>query len=428
MDNPTLYGRRGGIYQDGNGNNWCDNALRFALLNHMAEEISDGAADDLWRPDIVHVHDWHAALLPFLLSTRKRRPATVLTIHNLAYQGIFAPETLQHIGMSDQPKAYAALEFYGRLSFLKAGICSADAVTTVSPTYAKEVLTPEYGCGLDAVLRKRVNISGIMNGADYSIWAPSNDPHLARTYSSTHIAGKRACKIALQDEIALNPSSEKPLVAFMSRLAHQKMPDVVLEALPPLLAEGIQFALVAEGDSHYERGFRELAAAYPGQVSVHVGYDEPLAHRVLAGADILLHPSRYEPCGLMPIYAMRYGTLPLVRKCGGTADSVVDAIEDTVNCGKATGFSFEHATARDLIECLRRSLHLYRQPIVWRKIQICAMRQDFGWERPAQAYVDLYRTLTVRQTGERILQERRILETTNTAFDHAEAVCFEPAN
>ena len=391
---PALYNRAGGAYQDEGGNEWHDNALRFALLNHVAARIADGLNDDFWRPNIVHAHDWHAALVPLLMATRPRpQPATVLTVHNLAYQGMFQTEQFDRLGL-DHPQAYGALEFYGRLSFLKAGLAVADALTTVSPTYANEILTPEYGCGLDGLLRERAHcLTGIMNGVDYRVWDPAHDQHLVCTYSARRLSEKRACKIALQQDIALDPAPDIPLIAFNSRLAHQKMPDIVLEALPALLAEDIQFALVAEGDVGYEAGFRDLAARYPGRVSVCIGYEESRAHRLLAGADILLHPSRYEPCGLAPIYAMRYGTLPIVRRSGGTADSVVDAIEQSVHCETATGFAFERPTANDLVACARRALALYRQPIAWRKTRLCAMRQDFSWERPAQAYVALYRAL-----------------------------------
>jgi starch synthase len=394
VDCPALYDRAGGAYQDEGGNEWHDNALRFALLNHVAARIADGLNDDFWRPNIVHAHDWHAALVPLLMATRPRpQPATVLTVHNLAYQGVFPPEQFDRLGL-DHPQAYPALEFHGRLSFLKAGLAVADALTTVSSTYANEILTPEYGCGLDGLLRERAHrLTGIMNGVDYGVWDPAHDRHLVCTYSARRLAEKRACKIALQQEIALKPAPDTPLIAFNSRLAHQKMPDIVLEILPALLAEDIQFALVAEGEIGYESGFRDLAARYPGRVSVCIGYEESQAHRLLAGADILLHPSRYEPCGLAPIYAMRYGTLPIVRRSGGMADSVVDAIEQSVHCETATGFAFERPTADDLVACARRALALYRQPIEWRKTQLCAMLQDFSWERPAQAYVDLYRAL-----------------------------------
>jgi starch synthase len=409
VDCPALYDRAGGVYQDEAGSEWHDNALRFALLNHVAVRIADGLSDDFWRTDIVHCHDWHAALVPLLMATRSRpQPATVLTVHNLAYQGLFGAEQFDRLGLS-HPQAFSALDFHGRLSFLKAGLAFADALTTVSPTYGNEILTPEYGCGLDGLLRERAHrLTGIMNGADYRVWDPAHDRHLVSTYSARRLAEKRACKIALQQETALEPLPDIPLIAFNSRLAHQKMPDILLEALPALLAEDVQFALVAQGEAGYESGFRDLAARYPGRVSVCIGYEEPQAHRLLAGADILLHPSRYEPCGLAPIYAMRYGTLPIVRRSGGTADSVVDAIEQTIHCESATGFAFERPTADDLIACVRRAVALYHQPIAWRKIQLCAMRQDFSWERPAQAYVDLYRALAAVPVDQRVKERERI--------------------
>jgi starch synthase len=407
VDCPSLYGRNGGLYQDEDGRDWQDNALRFALLNHVAAHIADGAADKRWRPDIVHAHDWHAGLVPLLLTTRPwHRPMSVLTIHNLAYQGLFAAEELGRLGLPQDSAVHSSLEFYGRLSFLKAGISWADALTTVSPTYAREILTPDYGCGLDGLLRERAAcLTGIMNGADYRVWDPESDVHLPAIYTARQITGKRGCKAAVQKEIGLTPSPETPLVAFASRLAHQKMPDVVLDALPALLAEDIQFALVADGDAGYAHRFRDLSARFPGQVSVHIGYEEGLGHRLLAGADMLLHPSRYEPCGLSPIYAMRYGTLPIVRRSGGLADSVVDADQNSIQEGIATGFSFNQPTAHDLIACVERALSLYRQPIAWRKIRSCAMRQEFRWSRSAQSYADLYRTLRAGPAEIEIEQE-----------------------
>lgn len=403
VDCPALFDRPGTPYQDQHGCDWPDNAERFCRFNQIAARLALGELVPDWRADLVHANDWHAALVPLLLSRRAGpRLPTVLTIHNLAYQGVFPAESFARLGLPDDPQVHSALEFYGQLSFLKAGIYMANALTTVSPTYAKEIVTPDYGCGLDGLLRQRAHcLTGIMNGANYRVWDPASDSHLSSTYTTRRIAAKRVCKSALQKEMALETRADAPLIAFMSRLAHQKMPDIVLEALPHLLSDGAQFALVAEGDAEYERRFRELAADYPGQVSVHIGYEEPLAHRLLAGADILLHPSRYEPCGLSPIYAMRYGTLPVVRKCGGTVDSVIDAVEHAIQGETASGFSFERPHIDDVVPCVRRALELYRQPITWRKLQICAMNQDFAWNRPAQAYADRYRSLI----GEQIAAE-----------------------
>ena len=303
VDCPELYDRAGGLYQTETGEDWPDNALRFGLLNHVAAMIACDP-DQAWRPDIVHANDWHAGLAPLLLAGQASpRPATVFTIHNLAYQGLFPAEELERLRLP--PDAHAAMEFYGRISFLKAGIRSADAITTVSPTYADEILTPEYGCGLDGLLRERAaDLTGILNGVDYRIWDPGADTHLACNYTARSVAAKSECKRAIQSELGLDVEADRPLMAFMSRLVHQKMPDVVLEALPELLEDGMQFVLVAEGDDGYETCFRELAARYPGRVAVEIGYQEPLGHRLLAGADMLLHPSRFEPCGLVPIYAL----------------------------------------------------------------------------------------------------------------------------
>ena len=393
VDCPELYDRPGGLYQTETGEDWPDNALRFGLLSHVAAIIA-GDPSQSWRPDLIHANDWHAGLVPLLLAGGTRpRPATLFTIHNLAYQGLFAAEESARLDLPAD--AFSAMEFYGRISFLKAGIRSADAITTVSPTYANEILTPEYGCGLDGLLRERAaDLTGILNGVDYRIWDPSTDPHIACNYSARAFAAKAECKRAIQAELGLEIDPETPLIAFMSRLVHQKMPDVVLETLPALIEDGMQFVLVAEGDNGYQTEFRELAIRYPGRVAVKIGYREALGHRVFAGADMLLHPSRFEPCGLVPIYAMRYGTIPLVRRSGGMADTVVDASPEALRQGTATGFSFENPAAEALTACIRRAISLYRQPISWRRIQAAAMRQDFSWQRSAEAYAGLYRSLT----------------------------------
>jgi starch synthase len=392
VDCPELYNRAGGPYQDEDGNEWPDNARRFALLNHVAAAIASGSGSQ-WRADVLHANDWHAGLAPLLLSRQGgARPASLFTIHNLAYQGLFGADCFE--GLQLPPEDFQRMEFYGRISFLKAGIAAADVITTVSPTYAGEILTPEHGCGLDGLLRERArDLSGILNGADYGLWDPAIDRHICANYTARSTAPKQACKRAIQSELGLTVDAEAPLLAFMSRLVHQKMPDVLLEALPTLLEEGMQFALVAEGDSRYKQGFRELAARYPGRVAVHLGYDEPTARRLVAGADMLLHPSRFEPCGLLPIYAMRYGTIPIVRKSGGMADTVTDTTRETLKSEKATGFSFEPIIASELIACARRAIILYKQPIPWRKLQANAMRQDFSWRNSAKRYAALYASL-----------------------------------
>jgi starch synthase len=392
VDAPHFYDRSGGLYQNEAGEDWPDNALRFALLNHVAAGIAS-EPEQSWSPDLIHCNDWHAGLLPLLLSSSgKSRPATLFTIHNLAYQGLFSSDELGKLALP--ASAFASMEFYGRVSFLKAGIQTADALTTVSPTYAREIMTGEYGCGFDGLLCERAkNLTGILNGVDYQIWDPATDPYLPYNYSARAIAPKSDCKRAIQNALDMEPQPDAPLLAFLSRLVHQKMPDVVLDVLPEFLENGAQFVLVAEGDNEYQSAFQELAIRYPGRVSVQ-GYQEELAHRVLAGADMVLHPSRFEPCGLVPIYGMRYGTVPLVRNSGGMADTVIDATPEAIRQGSATGFSFDEPSALALASCLHRALAVYRQPIAWRRLQASGMRQDFSWRRSAKTYADLYQKLT----------------------------------
>jgi starch synthase len=285
------------------------------------------------------------------------------------------------------------MEFHGRVSFLKAGIATADVLTTVSPNYAEEIIGEAHGCGLHGLLaQRRERLNGIMNGADYGIWDPRIDLHLPRPYGPEKMAGKRTTKLAMQEMLDLPVDAEVPVLAFLSRLDYQKMPDVVADALPALLEDGVQFLMVAEGQGDYEECFRALAARYPSQIRIS-HYSETQAHRVLAAADILLHPARYEPCGLVPIYAMRYGTIPVVRRIGGMVDSVTEVTAETLQDNRATGFFFEEPTAEALLAGTRRALGYFDQPIIWRKIQRAAVAQDFSWKRSAQAYLELYRSL-----------------------------------
>ena len=392
IDCPALYNRPGGPYQDATGRDWSDNHLRFALLAHVAAAIADECGGS-WVPDLIHANDWHAGLVPALVSGNAgRKIPIVFTIHNLGYQGLFPAGQLRELMLP--LRACESLEYHGQLSFLKAGIIGADAVTTVSPTYASEILFAEHGCGLDGALRARGKPPiGLFNGIDCRSWDPAHDPDIAARYSSGAMAGKLSCKRAFRAETGLDQIDAVPLLAFSSRLTHQKMPDTVLEAVPGLLNRGAQFALVAEGDKEYETAFRELAGRYPGQLAVHVGYDEALAHRLLAAADILLHPARYEPCGLVPLYAMRYGAVPVVRHCGGLADSVVDPASDGKEAA-ANGFSFGPPDTTSLIEAASRAFDAFAQPLLWRRLVAAGMAKDFGWSAAAATYAALYRSLT----------------------------------
>ncbi|MES2294383.1 MAG: glycogen synthase GlgA [Pseudomonadota bacterium] len=388
---PSLFSRAGGLYQDDGGQDWTDNALRFAFLARVATEIAAGRVLD-WKPDVVHANDWHAGLVPLLLAMEKgSKPATVFTIHNLAFQGNFPREVLPSIGIPEQLFTDGDVEFYGQVSYLKAAIHYSDKVTTVSPTYASEVLSPELGCGLDGALQARKqNFCGILNGIDNELWDPAKDVHLPHRYSRHDISGKRLCKAELQRTLGLEINPRIPLVGFVSRLAHQKMADVILENVPSIMAAGAQFALVGEGDPVLEVAFEALQRQYPHRVAVHIGYEEALAHRLQAGVDILLAPARFEPCGLTQLYALRYGTVPVVRRTGGLADTVTDIGPPDL----ATGFVFEDPTGDGLMSAIGRALALYKEPLAWRRLQLKGMAEDFGWAASAERYAALYHQAT----------------------------------
>jgi starch synthase len=385
IDAPWLYARDGGPYQGPDGKPWDDNLQRFALLGWAAAHLAAGELDPAWRPDILHAHDWHAALAcSYLRAHPGAHARSVFTIHNLAFQGLFAQDDF---GLLDLPRRFMqpdGLEFHGWLSFMKGGLVHADRLTTVSPTYAREITTPEFGCGVEGVLRTRsADLSGILNGVDYGHWDPATDAALPARFDARDLGGKAVCKAALQREFGLDARTDAPLIGIVSRLSEQKGLDLALAALPALRAEGVQLAILGSGDAPLERAFADAAAAHPGQVGVHIGYDETLAHRVIAGADLILVPSRFEPCGLTQLYGMRYGTLPLVRRVGGLADTVDDA----------SGFIFEAADASSLIEAARRAVLTLREPARWRAMQQTAMARDHSWSAAAARYLALYRSL-----------------------------------
>lgn len=393
VDSPSLYRRPGGLYQDENGEEWPDNARRFAYLSHVAAKIARDETHLSWQPDIVHANDWHVGLLPLLLKlTDTPRPSTIFTTHNMAFQGNFHADVLPDIGVPKEYYTNGAIEFYGWVSYLKAGLRFADRVTTVSPNYAREILTTEYGCGMEGVLQGRgKDFCGILNGIDPSLWDPAIDDTLAHTYHSGDISGKRDCKRALQHEVGLPVSDDTPVIGFVSRLTHQKMADVVGNVVADIVNRDAQFVLVGEGDPVMEAVFRTAEEQFPRNVSVYIGYGEPLAHRLQAGSDILLAPARFEPCGLTQLYALRYGTLPVVRRTGGLADTVTDATPQTIAARTATGFVFEKPHRDDLLEALDRAIALYREPLNWRRMQSYAMSQNYSWDSSAAKYIDLYR-------------------------------------
>jgi starch synthase len=385
LDCPPLYDRAGLYGVD--GEDFPDNHIRFAVLSRAALEV----VRSLFRADIIHCHDWQAGLVPAYLKTIFAYDPTFLalrtlfTVHNLGYQGLCPLKALAGIGLDKTVQHPGGMEFFGRLSLIKGGLNYADALTTVSPTYAREIQTEEYGFGLDGVLRERAQVlTGILNGVDYGEWDPATDRHLPAHYSVDNLAGKAVCKQVLLREAGLPPEAmESPLIGVVSRFAGQKGADLIAEVAGELVAQGFRMVALGEGESEYEELFRGLAEAHPGHISVQVAYDNALAHRIEGGADIFLMPSRYEPCGLNQIYSLRYGTVPVVRATGG--------LDDTIN--EDTGFKFGDYSGDALLGALRAAAEVFRQPERWRAMMRRGMRQDFSWSTSAARYEALYKRL-----------------------------------
>ena len=413
VDFPPAYDRPGNPYLNAYGHPWHDNAARYALLARVAVRLAFGTAGLKWRPEVVHCHDWQTGLVPALLAQEAKRPATVFTIHNLAYQGLFPHETFAALGLPASLWSHEALEFHGQLSFIKGGLAFADRLTTVSPTYAREIQTPEFGDGLDGLLRHRADrLTGILNGIDGDIWNPARDPLLAEHYSARRLPGKLANKLALQNALGLPKRAAAPLIGMVGRLVHQKGIDLVLEALPALMQRPVQMAVLGSGESSFENALRAQAEQHPGQLAVRIGYDEALAHNIEAGADMFLMPSRFEPCGLNQLYSLRYGTVPIVRQVGGLADTVVDATEKNLKAGNATGIVFRDASSDGLIAAVDRALVLFHNQRRWKRMMLAGMRQDFTWRHSAAEYLRLYklatRTIERQQDNEPNLKEAHV--------------------
>lgn len=400
LDAPGLFDRPGNPYSDAAGVAYADNHRRFALLGLAAARLAEGV-DGAWRPDIVHAHDWHAGLAcAHVAASRSRRRTDarcVFTIHNLAYQGLFPADSFCELGLPPTHYAVEGLEFYGQVSFMKAGLHFADAITTVSPSYAREIQTPEQGCGLDGLLRHRVGaLHGILNGVDYSVWSPAQDDAIAARYDADDASGKAACKAALQRECGLDAKPDAPLFGIVSRLTEQKGLPLVLEALPDLLDGGGHLVILGAGDARLEAAFADAAAKHPGRIARRIGMDEGLAHRIYAGSDVVLVPSRFEPCGLTQLYGLSYGALPLVHRVGGLGDTVVDTTLEDLAAGTATGFVFDAFTADAYRRALRRAFALWSRSEYWTRVRTAAMRRRFGWDDAARRYVDIYEGLLQR--------------------------------
>ncbi|MDP5238094.1 glycogen synthase GlgA [Uliginosibacterium sp. 31-16] len=396
VDAPYFYRRSGSPYQSSSGVEWPDNLQRFALLGWVAAQLAAGELDAGWLPDVVHAHDWHAAMAcAYIAQHLPTRAARVFTVHNLAYQGLFSLNDFHLLGLPGRFAAPSALEYHGQLSFMKAGLKFANAITTVSTSYAREIATPEFGCGLEGVIQSRAGcVFGVLNGVDYAVWNPEHDTGIAAPYSADQLDGKALCKAGLQAEMGLTQDAKALLFGVVSRLTSQKGLDLVLAALPALLQAGAQIVVQGSGDSALETAFIEAAKNHPRQIAVRIAYDEALAHRIISGADSLLMPSRFEPCGLTQLYALRYGCLPLVRHVGGLADTVVNASAAHLEADQATGFCFVEASAHALSVAMHQAIKLYQQPGVWQKIMRRAMQQEFSWDVAARSYLDLYKRLT----------------------------------
>ena len=394
IDAPHLYDRPGNPYLGRAGLDWPDNARRFAALGRVAADIGRGAIDG-YRPEVVHAHDWQAALAPaYLHYADGPRPGTAVTIHNIAFQGHFPVSIFGELGLPARALAIDGVEYFGGVGYLKAGLQLSDRITTVSPTYAREIMTPEFGNALDGLLRARASVvQGIVNGIDDQVWDPAADPVVAQNYSALRIDMRVRNKTALQTRVGLQPEVDRPLFAVVSRLSDQKGLDLLLAALPGLIAKGGQLALLGSGDGSLEAGFAAAAAGRPNSVGCIFGYDEKLAHLFQAGADFVVVPSRFEPCGLTQLCALRYGAVPIVARVGGLADTVIDANAAATAAGVATGIQFYPPSVDALSHALDRALEINRDPAITRRLRLNGMRADVSWRGPAQRYAALYRAI-----------------------------------
>ena len=397
VDYSPAFNRLGNPYLDADGRPWDDNAERYALLARVAVALSQKRTTLDWQPEVVHCHDWQTGLIPALLAQEVQRPASVFTIHNLAYQGLFPHATFARLGLPPALWAFDALEFHGQLSFIKGGLVYADKLTSVSPTYTSEIQTPAFGNGLDGLLRYRAaDLMGILNGIDERTWDPAKDPHLAARYSPHRLSAKAENKQALQRTFGLPITADIPLVGMVGRLVEQKGIDQVMLALPAMMQRRVQIVVLGSGEARYEQVLQAFAAQHAGKIRVRIGYDEALAHQIEGGADMFLMPSRFEPCGLNQLYSLRYGTVPIVRRVGGLADTVVDASTENLAAGIATGIAFDGDDAVDLLTALDRALTLYKTKTAWTQLQRTGMSQNFSWDASARRYLDLYNSLAKR--------------------------------
>lgn len=391
VDCPEFFDRPGNPYHDDSGEDWPDNAHRFAFFCKVAAMIALDQLGLEWQADVVHCNDWQTGLVPVYMNGHRQRPATVFTIHNLAYQGVFSHQAFTELGIPHWYWSYERLEFHGRFSFIKGGLVFADRLTTVSPHYAEEITTPAFGCGLDGLLsHRRDRLSGVLNGIDEKDWNPGTDEHLAKHYNWQKLENKAANKTALLKAFGLKPARNVMLFGLVSRLVNQKGIDLILSVMKELIHKPVQFVVLGSGDKSCEKALKKVSNANPGKVGVRIGYDEGLAHLLEAGADVFLMPSRFEPCGLNQMYSQRYGTLPLVTPVGGLYDTVVDAGGSGKLPVNASGFVMQDISGDSLLQAVDKALSRFKQPETWRKLQRQAMKKDFSWKTSARAYTEIY--------------------------------------
>ena len=391
LDASALYDR-GGLYGEG-GRDYPDNLARFVFFCQSALALMH----DSWQPDLVHCHDWHAALIPAYLRMHRNRVPTLFTVHNLAHQGNFPADQFGLTGLPGEAFTSEGVEFYGQLNVMKAGLVSSHLLSTVSETYAREIQTEEFGMGLEGLLRARsADLLGVLNGVDYSQWDPAIDSFIPARYTADDLSGKAVCKTSLQHDLGLRVDANVPLIGTVARLVAQKGFDLVVSGLDAMVGLGAQVVVLGTGDPAYEAALHAATARMPHQVRAMIGFHEGLAHSIEAGADIFLMPSRFEPSGLNQLYSLRYGTVPVVRRTGGLADSIMDVSPEALQHGRANGFVFDAYTTEALVATVGRAVAAYRDPGLWRWLQQVGMRADFSWDRAAERYLALY-----AMTGER---------------------------
>jgi starch synthase len=394
---PDIYERDGGPYSDKLGLEWQDNPIRFGVLSKVASILaSNHSPIDDWHPDIVHCNDWQTGLTPaYMKLTEHAQAKSIISLHNMAFQGCYPPHWVTSLGLPSTGFSIEGFEYHGQLSFLKAGIFYADGISTVSPRYAQEIQTTAFGFGLEGLLSKRGDeIKGILNGIETDEWNPETDQYLIKNYSASKLAGKKQVKKALQQKLGLDIDASAPLLGVVSRLTHQKGLDMLLPHLQSLIDQGCQFALLGGGETELELAFLEIASKNPSRVSTTIGYNEPLSHQIMAGSDMFIMPSRFEPCGLNQLYGLAYGTPPVVNATGGLADSIIDANTAHLANNTANGFVMVEASADGLIASIYRALDMFiNAPKTWKQLQKNGMSQNLSWDKSATEYLALYQSL-----------------------------------